>query len=793
MQDWNEAAQHYRDRLEQALSVKRHALELARFPEVDAPEEAKETIRELSEPLENQLERLERGEFRIAVVGLEKAGKSTLVNAWLEHELLPTKSERCTFTTTQIESVTDDSRQRAEVTTYSKSGFESLLDSLRETKEQGSGDEASRAAEDLETIQQHETKLLDLVGDDPDPLEFAELEDISEQLTKYIADERYAHAVKEVRVYTSRLASADGVVFFDVPGLNSGLQKHIDASREMLADCDAVVCIQQLREPSLEASEKKLVKFIREGDVVDVHDKLFVFLGQADIANTAQKLREDRESAKEQWRDIGDMPSDKIVTGSAGAYLVLEGLASAETLKAVGDREEAADKIETIFELDDPSDDDLVEATGIDELRNRVDDYLRHERVDVLKRRCEPSINDILDAASTIYEESKEDFPENPEALEKKAEKRQNIRFEQWWKNKWQEIQSELKSYFDSRFEEGGEEDGDEPELHESVEELRERYVALVEEGLASLPHRREAKREEFFDSLQVKNATTHQTINDQWRDELYEEVTDMIEDLSEQLAMEMLEDARELTGKFQDLLFDEETVERRILDNPDRYQDELELGFRTLFLRFARPMAKVLVQSPKGSQNRSDLRRELRKDLDLLDPFYEGEKEYERLKRFAKYGKQLLDDPFVRQVLLKIEPPASIASEIADRMDELEHPDDPPEVEKASNLEEVVEEVEADLDGVEEYFKGAVFEAAGFAEFHSQELQRLRDEFVDKEETWRGITRSAWKHGNEQLMRELPPELRDREVDTEICERVRQLGIAIRNAQTSTTELAAE
>ena len=47
--------------------------------------------------------KISKNEFEIAIVGLEKAGKSSFCNALIEINILPTKDERCTYTATRIE------------------------------------------------------------------------------------------------------------------------------------------------------------------------------------------------------------------------------------------------------------------------------------------------------------------------------------------------------------------------------------------------------------------------------------------------------------------------------------------------------------------------------------------------------------------------------------------------------------------------------------------------------------------------------------------------------------------
>ncbi|NES46898.1 hypothetical protein, partial [Moorena sp. SIO2C4] len=70
--DWKTASSYYEIRLGDALTVLRHALDLARLPQAGVPAHLKEVLLEEEKPARRQLERLKKREFRIAVVGLEK-------------------------------------------------------------------------------------------------------------------------------------------------------------------------------------------------------------------------------------------------------------------------------------------------------------------------------------------------------------------------------------------------------------------------------------------------------------------------------------------------------------------------------------------------------------------------------------------------------------------------------------------------------------------------------------------------------------------------------------------------
>ena len=121
--DWKTASSYYEVRLSDVLNVYRHAVDLAMLPQAEVPTKLKDALLQEYEPTRRQLARLKKREFRIAVVGLEKAGKSTFINAWLDCDLLPAKGGRCTFTTTQIYSVENESEQRLEVQVKTEEQF----------------------------------------------------------------------------------------------------------------------------------------------------------------------------------------------------------------------------------------------------------------------------------------------------------------------------------------------------------------------------------------------------------------------------------------------------------------------------------------------------------------------------------------------------------------------------------------------------------------------------------------------------------------------------------------------
>ena len=66
------------------------------------------------------LKKLESKEFSVAIIGLEKAGKSTLGNALIKSIVLPEYTERCTYTKTEIRAGEED---KTEISFYNKEEF----------------------------------------------------------------------------------------------------------------------------------------------------------------------------------------------------------------------------------------------------------------------------------------------------------------------------------------------------------------------------------------------------------------------------------------------------------------------------------------------------------------------------------------------------------------------------------------------------------------------------------------------------------------------------------------------
>ena len=766
--DWKSASSYYETRLSDVLNIQHFAVDLAKLPQAEVPSKLTEILLQEAIPANRQLERLRKREFRIAVVGLEKAGKSTFINAWLECDLLPAKGGRCTFTTTQIYSVKSESEQRLEVQTRSEEQFIHLLKEL----------ETVGAKEDLKTIRENEITLQQVRKEGNLVIPFTRLEDIREQLKKYVADEKYAHAVLEARLYTNKLAQAEGIVFYDVPGSDSGLAKHVDEAQQMLSDCDAVIVIQRFR--SIREAELEIIKFTEQGDKnVTIADKLFVFLSHIDSLGSPEALKTHITEASQDWSKRANLPVNRIVSGSAGAYLILNNLAEEHTQLEIGKASNIQDKLKTLTGI---IDDEMLrtQATGIPEIKQKIFNYINTERVAILKKRCEASIDKIVSTSEDIHHFVSQRFPENPEEAQRLEEERRRIDFSEWWHRKWEQIKADLQNFYETSVINKPLEKVNN-ESSSSIEKFKERYRQLLASEMAKLRQETLRKKEIIFDANSFPDFDKVRA-NYAWRDDLYGDVRTFLAALARQLAAELKDEALKLVDYMSSLLWGSSQVKERLIGYSEQeFLTRLENSLSVLFLRFARPVAEALIRGPVNSDTRSQIVKSLGADVELIDNYYQGdEPAFRVLKKYVKYGSDLLFNPSLRQQVLGVtEIAKNVIGMTVDTVIDLADQLTPPR-------EVVTFEVTNDINAFEEYLRNGIFEAAGFESYCIQELRGLVDIFREKEGTWAGVAQNEWYKENPQLVAELPANLQSQEFNLEVSERLRQLAIALKRNSSS-------
>lgn len=372
--------------------------------------ELRKQLKALKTEAETVLRKLKNNEFEIAIVGLEKAGKSTFANALMENNLLPTKDLRCTFTSTQIEYSGDDKDDSATVSFYTVEEFDKdfkdklcklefpnyerySFDTIDEKKyltiyESEVSDEKKRLYgdsihEDILAIIRNVDSLSGLLG--RPAISFGADRIKSGELEAYITDEAKARAVKQVVIRSEKLNEMKNAIIFDVPGFNSPTELHKIQTLERMKSADSIIVVANGVSPSLTGES---LKILRESDDEGnpLNDKLFVFANKIEGARDIGKNVNDTFN---EWINKGFVAQSnkcRIIFGSALAHLQAAGIDSDDRiLRSFKEREN-----------------EMPNGDGVEVMRKALAEYNKNERFEVLKRRINRIKADILKAFGDI-------------------------------------------------------------------------------------------------------------------------------------------------------------------------------------------------------------------------------------------------------------------------------------------------------------------------------------------------------------------------------------------------------
>ncbi len=352
---------------------------------------------------EKLFHKLKNNEFEIAIVGLEKAGKSSFSNAFIENSLLPTDQGRCTYTSTCI---AYNEADIAEISFYTKEEFaRNFSDKLKKIGIANS----EKYAFELMTRQQYEQlfqkldtnsqklygstlnqDILDTIDNKQNILNYLGNPtkqfsgEAFEEFKGFIKEPSKAIAVKEITIGSRLLEKMPNALIYDIPGFNSPTEMHQQQTRARMKSADAIVIIAKADEPSLTG---EVLDIFREcdNDGTVLNDKLFVFANKADRAN----ISKNKEITYEEWitkRNILDEKyKDRIFFGSSNAHL--------QKIGKLPPEDKSNDYISPLKMrgLED----------GINDIRMALEEYNRTCRFEVFKRR----INKIKGALSAAFEE----------------------------------------------------------------------------------------------------------------------------------------------------------------------------------------------------------------------------------------------------------------------------------------------------------------------------------------------------------------------------------------------------
>jgi GTPase Era involved in 16S rRNA processing len=765
----------YIDKLRRTKKICDAAIAVCNLPELHFDKSHVDKLEHEIGPLDKQLKRLERNEFVVAVVGLEKNGKSTFVNSWLKYDFLPSEDKRCTLSTTKLYSTTQNqhtvkvSVMTRELFEQNKANLQAIIDANQDN------DKTHRAQADLNQIQQHQVSLSNIIENGVEDIVSDDFATIKDALQKYIADPKYAYAVESVEVHTPRILKKEGVVFYDVPGLNSGFEIHETESKEMLGDCDAVILIQDSSKPSPEASEQKLARFASEAEEhLPVKEKIFLFLNKCD-GLAEKRVNENYQIASKDWEKRHGISSNRIYVGSALAYLLTE--ADYVDQKTQERHEQERDKIlEGVCSSKGLSftNENVIQASAIESLKQAIEKFIKEERIKLIQIRCDPAIRTISELAKKILNTANTRYPDRLDEAEQKYLEAWEIGFQRWvegyLRNVYERINAKFSEELDSKGAEG---------------KLYQVYTDLVSKQLDHVAVTEE-KVQKFLD-INKEPRLRPERANDQVRTQMSIEVSKALKELGEKLAKEIYEQLGRVLEAMKTELWGDLRVEDTLIESSEIFERKLKAGVDALLMRFSRPLIEATLVTPRGEVGRTDTLRKVSKDLNALTSYTnvspkkenvdkenvdeESELTHERGGFFPKRNKKpneavdtLEKDDSQQQ---QIEPAKDLIAFIqkSGLGVNFSHTDKNLKMdEECSKL--VKQEVIDDFNKMLEHLNHHVFYASGVTEFRAQEFRGLLDQFQENSPAWRGITKNAFNRKDPKLMTVLPTELKLTEFD---------------------------
>ena len=744
MATWLETCAKQLTRLEKTSVLSDKLITLSHKTGVDISPEIVQKIEHEHARLNRQLERLRANRFEVAVIGLEKAGKSALLNAWLGQEILPSARERCTFTSTEIWSAQTEQDQLVAIEYYTRDEIAKLQEQRQKALAGAllSDKEKKEIQEDFNDTEKNLNQIYEFTKKGSFKQPFLDIGEISELLQSAIFKNRaQALAIKRIQLKTVRLRSDRDIIFHDVPGFNSGILMHAEQAIDRLQNCDAIIYAKEMKQPSITGPEKEMLLVAdAEDPSLRVSDKVFVVLTQADAMDDQIDFRDTLAKHKSFWANV---PERRFLPVCARSHLVEFGIPSDDTLR----RSKSADDKNKLKKLGIPD--------GITSLKEAVNFYIDNERTGVLQKRCDSLVNatrqlatEILGKLEPIYGTVAENDRQEDDLLGKE--------FNQWWGREWQRIKKDFDMWYAESIQGRAEADALGAE-HEELAALRSAYDQKIEALLSNLVTAQPDELKRIYTAGGTLSMPDPREGNYKIREELFREIQKKFEtELTDQLAQALQALIDGIVRKIQELLWETEEIRRTLLHShldEGIEQARIRHGFQVLFLRFGRVAVEAFIAKPLQARDR--LLSERAAEIKTLEAFYHGTdktKQEGGLTHYLKYGLWAVLNKTMPAGRGRNAAKAAVEAAIAD-------PITPKEIEKANeptNFDEVVSEINGDLTALQDYLKNSVFYAAGFITYCNQELERIRNRFKeleDNERQWIGIIRTAVKYERNLLI----------------------------------------
>jgi len=212
---------------------------------------ATDVVEKILVALEDLKLRNNKNEYMIIVVGLEKAGKSTLLNALFGYNLLPAALTRCTLVVSHIKT-SMDSYFSVRISFRSDSD---LIEFLRYPTLKLSEDQIQSICS--KNIYKEETK------------QFYTANDIRNYLEESLKMEEMQYIVDNIVIWVPNLRIGGArVIFSDTPGIDSKVTAHEKISLDMVPEADACIYVKRGTTPSWNLTSDKFSEKLQQKESI---------------------------------------------------------------------------------------------------------------------------------------------------------------------------------------------------------------------------------------------------------------------------------------------------------------------------------------------------------------------------------------------------------------------------------------------------------------------------------------------------------------------------------------------
>jgi hypothetical protein len=700
---WEEARSQWLDKLVAADQLLSKATALTILYTGVAPE-LKEALASVTTRVRQQSHKLEVDLFDVAVIGLEKAGKSTLLNGWLGINLLPSRLERCTYTTTQIESAVRDDEQEYDISYYTTAELQQQLADARATlgriKEQQLGDR-QKLAKEVDELERLMPQLTVVAGGGHKKRAFRTLTEVQRELQEAIADPAYARAVKRLIIRTSLVREHRNIVFHDVPGFNSPVASHQNQALDRIRDADAILYCKKTREPDLVDSEVAMLREAGREDHVRLGDKLIVALTYCDDLGDYQHFNEAVDISRCKWEDLG-VPRNRVIPVCAPAELFRLG-AGDENVMRLGP--EQMQKLVRLRRMG------KAEATGLGELKEVVNHYLDVERGAVLSRKCAGLLEEADEHCTALVNAVRQRFPGDYQDTEAYTRIAFDQAFMEWWLPTWREILVEFRNYYDTYIRPRKRPD-DVPVLSERLVKFQEEFTSGIDAFIANIPVADSEWLTNVYKTAAGPDGVIvpldgHAAIRRAVAEQALAGLDNLV--IKQVNCLEYIID--DLVSWLRSRLWNVPGLEEELVRCGAVRHSRFEQGMSALFLRFARPAIHLFLYYPRES--RAPLIDQYRKEVAILNEHFEADDADKRsLEAYLRSGIWRLATDAVAGGRSS----GSFLEQLGERRHDVKN-----------HFESATAEIRSDVTALAQYLKHSVFHAAGFVAFCHQEADHLR------------------------------------------------------------------